>query len=188
MADYRFETIWRLRASRTDAWALLMDGEAWPTWWPSVRQVEQLSPGSANGLGRRLRYYFRTRLPYTLTFEAKLVDVTEPSRMVAEASGELAGTWTCELDQDGDNVLVRHVWAVSTTRRWMNALAPLARPVFSWNHGALMREGGQGFAAQLGTIAHVDSAPAQRWPMAVLAGAGAAAGLGLAIRAAHRRH
>ena len=187
MAGYRFETIWRLRASRSEAWAVLMDGEAWPRWWPSVRRVEQLGPGSTNGLGRRLRYHFSTRLPYTLTFEAELVEVVEPSRMVAVASGELAGTWTCELDQDGMSLVVRHVWAVDTTRRWMNALAPLARPVFSWNHSALMREGGQGFAARLGTTADIDSTPTQRRPLAALTGAGAAVGLGLAFRAVRRR-
>jgi uncharacterized protein YndB with AHSA1/START domain len=189
VADYRFETTWRLPASPTDAWDLLVDAEGWPRWWPSVRRVEQLTPGSPGGVGRRLRYHFRTRLPYTLTFEAELVEMTEPTRLVAVASGELAGTWTCDLAQDGESVVVRHVWAVSTTRRWMNALAPLARPVFSWNHASLMREGGYGFAAHLGTYGEVEGAPVRRRAGYLLAGAAAvvAVGLALVVRAARRR-
>jgi hypothetical protein len=33
----------------------------------------------------------------------------------------------------------------------MNALAPFARPVFEWNHNAIMRRGGEGLARRLGT-------------------------------------
>jgi hypothetical protein len=156
VTDYRFETTWRLGASLQEAWALLYDGEGWPTWWPSVRRVEVLEPGGPDRVGRRLRYHFATKLPYTLTFEASIVEVVELARLVARAEGELAGQWTCDLTQEGADVAVRHVWAVSTTKVWMNVLAPLARPVFSWNHAALMREGGEGFARRLGTTVSVE--------------------------------
>ena len=157
---------------------MLADAEGWPRWWPSVRRVERLSAGSPSGAGRLLRFHFATRLPYTLTFDARLVESTEPARMVAVAEGELAGTWTCDLVQDGDIVVVRHVWAVRTTRPWMNALAPLARPVFSWNHAALMREAGQGFAGHLGTTVHVEGDPDRRsWAPALTGVALLAAGL-----------
>jgi hypothetical protein len=35
-------------------------------------------------------------------------------------------------------------WNVRTTERWMNVVAPLARPVFAWNHDCLMRNGAPG--------------------------------------------
>jgi hypothetical protein len=69
-----------------------LDGEGWPAWWPSVRLVELLSEGAPGGVDRRMRCHFGTRLPYTLTFAARLVEVVEPSRLVAAAEGELAGT------------------------------------------------------------------------------------------------
>jgi hypothetical protein len=31
----------------------------------------------------------------------------------------------------------------------MNAIAPFARPVFAWNHHAVMKQGGFGLARQL---------------------------------------
>lgn len=186
VTDYRFETTWRLPTSQQRAWDLLYDGERWPSWWPSVRGVEVLDPGTPDGVGRRLRYHFATRLPYTLTFEAELIHVSEPSRLVARAEGELDGTWTCDLVQDGADIAVRHVWAVSTTQAWMNALAPLARPVFSWNHVALMREGGRGFAAALGTTVRVETGESDR-SSGVAAVVAAAVGAVVILRRIRRR-
>ena len=36
-----------------------------------------------------------------------------------------------------------------TSRAWMNRLAPVARPLFAWNHDAVMRQGAAGLAALL---------------------------------------
>jgi hypothetical protein len=32
----------------------------------------------------------------------------------------------------------------------MNLLAPIAKPVFAWNHDVVMRQGGEGLARRLG--------------------------------------
>ena len=37
---------------------------------------------------------------------------------------------------------VVYEWNVSTTKPWMNLLAPIARPLFAWNHDWVMRNGG----------------------------------------------
>ena len=76
--------------------------------------------------------------------------VQPPSELAAEVSGELAGTGRWTLSPSGDGTLVRCNWDIRTTRPWMNLVAPLARPVFSWNHDELMREGGRSLARQLG--------------------------------------
>lgn len=44
---------------------------------------------------------------------------------------------------------MRYDWNVSTTKAWMNLLAPLARPAFTWNHRILMHEGGKSIARLL---------------------------------------
>jgi hypothetical protein len=80
----------------------------------------------------------------------RLTCVQPPSKLVAEATGELQGTgWTLTSADDG--TLVRYTWDVRTTRWWMNLLAPAARPAFKWNHDQLMREGGESLARRLGT-------------------------------------
>ena len=45
---------------------------------------------------------------------------------------------------------VVYEWNVSTTKPWMNLLAPIARPLFAWNHDWVMRNGGEGLAQLLG--------------------------------------
>ena len=57
------------------------------------------------------------------------------------------GRWTLTPADGG--TLVRYDWDVRTTRWWMNLAAPVARPVFTWNHDALMREAAQGLARRL---------------------------------------
>jgi hypothetical protein len=51
---------------------------------------------------------------------------------------------------------VLYEWNVTTSKRWMNLVAPVARPVFAWNHDVVMRWGGEGLARELGVplLAH----------------------------------
>ena len=44
---------------------------------------------------------------------------------------------------------MRHEWQVRTTKRWMNLAAPIARPLFKWNHDMVMQRGGKGLAGLL---------------------------------------
>jgi hypothetical protein len=80
----------------------------------------------------------------------RITGVERPHRMDGEANGELAGRGSWRLYEDGEGTAVLFEWRVQTTRWWMNLLAPIARPVFRWNHDRLMRAGGRGLARQLG--------------------------------------
>jgi MYXO-CTERM domain-containing protein len=68
----------------------------------------------------------------------------------------------------------------------MNVLAPLVRPVFAWNHASLMREGGHGFVARLGTATQVTTTDEQHGPRPA-AVAALAVTLVLVARAVRRR-
>jgi hypothetical protein len=48
----------------------------------------------------------------------------------------------------------------------MNVLAPVARPVFSWNHAELMREGGESLARRLGVDLVLPKPPSRPHPPA----------------------
>ena len=67
----------------------------------------------------------------------------------ADANGELAGTGRWRFFE-GRETAVTYEWNVRTTRSWMNLVGPVARPVFRWNHNAVMHQGGQGLADLLG--------------------------------------
>jgi hypothetical protein len=69
--------------------------------------------------------------------------------MEGDAVGELTGTGRWRLFEQGGTTAVTYEWNVRTTKAWMNALAPVARPIFEWNHDYVMRRGGEGLKCQL---------------------------------------
>ena len=165
MAEYHFVSIWQISAPIEQVWEEVYHAERWPSWWKYVVGVDELAPGAADGVGKRLRLLFRTRLPYTLGFDIRVTSVQPPSELEAEATGELEGTGRWTLTSANGGTLVRYNWDIRTTRRWMNLLAPVARPVFSWNHDELMLEGGQGLTRQLGAdLALLDASSPRRRP------------------------
>jgi hypothetical protein len=54
-----------------------------------------------------------------------------------------------DLSTDGPITTVKDTWEVRTTKGWMNLLAPIARPIFAWNHAASMRQGDEALAKLL---------------------------------------
>ena len=162
MAEYHFVSIWQLQAPVERVWEEIYHVERWPSWWKYVVGVEELEPGAADGVGKRMRLLFRTRLPYTLGFDVRVTCVQPPSELEAEATGELEGTGRWTLTPADGGTVVRYNWDIRTTRRWMNLLAPVARPVFSWNHDELMREGGQSLARRLGADLMLPDTPARQ--------------------------
>jgi uncharacterized protein YndB with AHSA1/START domain len=186
VAEYHFVSTWQIQAPIERVWEEIYHAERWPSWWKYVVGVEELEPGAADGVGNRRRLLFRTRLPYTLGFDVRVTRVQPPSILEAEATGELEGTGRWTFTPADGGTLVRYYWDIRTTRSWMNLLAPVARPVFKWNHDELMREGGESLARRLSVDLALPDTPhrpvsAARW--AVLG----AALVGLAVLGWRRR-
>lgn len=150
MVLYHFVTDIRVAASPDEAWDVLVDPTTWPGWWRRLRRVEVTAPGRPDGVGMRYRVTVRAALPYTLSFESETTRIRRPSYWEARVLGELQGTGLYEVFPVDGGSGVRHTWIVATTRPWMNLLAPVARPVFAWNHAVLMRDFATGFAGRLG--------------------------------------
>ena len=150
MAEYSFTTVWELDAPIERVWDAILEVERWPEWWKGVERVELLEPGAKNGVGKIDRYVWKSRLPYELSFDMRIVEVRPPVELRGIAVGELAGEGRWRLFRTGAGTLVRYDWNVATTAAWMNLLVPVARAAFEWNHDAVMRQGGEGLARLLG--------------------------------------
>ena len=144
MAAYSFVTHWRVRAPIEAVWEEIFHSERWASWWTGLVSVVELEPGGANRLGCVRRFTWKGALPYTLVVEMRVTRVEPPATLESAASGELEGRGLWSLSSDGDVTKVRYDWNVCTNKRWMNLLAPLARPLFAWNHDVVMRGGEQG--------------------------------------------
>ena len=150
MAEYRFLTTWLIDAPRDDTWEVIENTVAWPEWWRGVVRVAELDPGDERRVGSRYLIEWRSRLPYPIEFEFEVDRVERPRLMEGRAVGELAGTGRWRLWEQDGLTAVTYEWNVATTKRWMNLLAPVARPVFAWNHDWVMARGGEGLAQRLG--------------------------------------
>ena len=150
MARYSFLTTWGLAAPVADVWAAIHDTERWPSWWRGVKVAEQLERGNGDGVGSLHRYVWRSRLPYDIEFRMRTTRVRPPYLLEGDADGNLRGTGRWRLWEGDGATAVTYEWEVETTLRWMNAVAPVGRPVFHWSHDVVMRQGGEGLARLLG--------------------------------------
>ena len=152
MAAYSFLTTWCVAAPLERVWDVLSDPERYPDWWKGVRKVTVLEPGEGGGrgVGTLYRMEWRSKLPYSLVFDSRVTRSEQPHLIEGQASGELEGVGAWRLYEGAAGTAAIYSWDVSTTRAWMNAIGPLARPAFSWNHGYVMRQGAQGLADKLG--------------------------------------
>ena len=149
MASYSFLTTWILDASRASVWDAIYEVESWPSWWQGVKRVDKLEHGNGDGVGALYRHEWRSVIPYPVRFETRITGIERLHLIEAAAVGELACTGRWRFF-DGSATVVTYEWDVRTTRPWMNAVAPFARPVFAWNHHAVMRNGGVGLGRMLG--------------------------------------
>jgi hypothetical protein len=149
--EFALVTAWRLKAPVDAVWTEIEAPERWPDWWRYVKRVEVLERGDARGLGAVRRFTWSSKLPYALSFAVKVARIEKPYLLEGQAEGELDGTGTWHLSEIGGVTNMRYDWRVRTTKPWMRVAAPLARPIFGWNHHGVMRAGGEGLARKLGT-------------------------------------
>jgi len=149
VADYRFLTTWLVAAPLEEVWDAIYSIERWPEWWPGVEAVTELFHGEGAGEGTIYRHVWRSKIPYAVEFDVTVTKVERPHLIAARSDGALEGTGTFRLFGAPDATAVTYEWAVRTTKAWMNAVAPVGRPLFAWNHHAVMKQGGAGLARLL---------------------------------------
>lgn len=147
MTEYVFRDEWRVAAPPAAVREVVRAVESWPEWWPSVERVTRVPSGD----GEVWRFVFRTRLPYRMEFEARVLRDDPLHGVRTTVTGRVEGEGRWEVTEVEGGSLVGFDWEVRPHLLWMRVLSPLARPVFVWNHRELMEEGGEALAARLGT-------------------------------------
>ncbi len=149
MSSYEFVSVWTIDAPLEAVWATIKDSKAWPEWWRGVVSVVELKPGDNSGVGAIHRSTWKSALPYKLEFDSEIIRIEEFKLIEARAFGELDGLGLWQFSQMNSSVRVQYDWCVKTTKPWMNLIAPLAKPLFKWNHDVIMRWGEQGLKKRL---------------------------------------
>ena len=141
---------WRVNATIEEVADLLGDVERLPDWWGDVYlSVRVIAPGDENGLGRKVAFHSRGRLPYTLRWQGTIVDADSPASWTIIAEGDLQGRGVWSLRQDGGFADVRYDWAVEVGKPVLRLLAPVLWPAFAANHRWAMARGEDGLRQEL---------------------------------------
>lgn len=149
MSKYEFVSVWMIDASLPAVWKAIRESKEWPTWWRGVISVVEISPGDAEGVGSVQRSTWKSALPYKLEFDTEIIRVERQKLIEARAFGELDGLGLWQFSETDQGVRVEYDWQVETSKRWMNLIAPLARPLFKWNHDVIMGWGETGLRKHL---------------------------------------
>ncbi len=150
MTTFTFITVWKIEAPLEPVWDALLHIEEWPKWWTGVESVDVLNWGDAKRIGFESRQVWKSKLPYKLKFQGKLVSIDPMSSIALDSGGELSGTGLMRFAHNNGLTTFQYDWNVSTTKQWMNIVAPVAKPIFSWNHDIIMNWGAEGLARKLG--------------------------------------
>jgi len=149
-ASFEFVSRWELSAPREAVWDALVDFQRWPVWWPSLRKVVETIEGDADGIGQKANAVWRGPLGYRLKMSVEAVERVHLDYLRGVATGDVIGEGRWTLGITGDAwTAVELDWNVRANRGWMEALAPVARPVFVSSHDHVMKRGAQGLADHL---------------------------------------
>ncbi len=149
MSQYTFVTHWKFNAPLENVWNEIRDMDSWPDWWKFVKSVEIIRQGDMKDIGTMRRIVWTTALPYQLSFESELISLEPYHRIEGRAYGELTGIGIWSFESIDKTTSVRYDWIVSTSKKWMNFIAPIARPLFRWNHDKVMSAGYTGLKTRL---------------------------------------
>ncbi len=147
-ARYHFISTYTLTSDRAAVWSALVDNEAWPTWWRWLSKIEELrAPSTPDGVGAIYRNHVKAPTGYGFVYDTEIVEVDPLRRIDGRSTGDIDGLGRFLLaDAPGGGTDLTFAWLVATPKWWMNLLAPIARPAFTWNHDKLMTDFGIGLA------------------------------------------
>lgn len=149
-AAFAFISRWELAADRQLVWDALVDFNQWPVWWPALEKVIETIHGDEDGIGQKATAVWRGPMGYSLNMSIEAVERVRPRYLKGVASGDVVGDGNWALDTSGDGwTSIEFDWNVSAKKRWMVALAPVARPIFVAGHDKVMKEGAEGLARHL---------------------------------------
>lgn len=150
MAEYNFISVWKIAAPLREVGDAIADVHSWPQWWKAVESVTVVTEGQGPlNIGAIYHHVWKSPIPYSIEFDIELTEIIPYQRLVGKSTGDLVGEGIWTLHYADGITTVTYEWKVRTTKAWMNVIAPLARPIFTWAHHWVMRQGELGLQKAL---------------------------------------
>jgi hypothetical protein len=153
-ARYHFLSEYTLAGDRAAIWVALTAVRDWPAWWRWLRRIDVVREAKADdGVGAIYRNHVRAPTGYGFVYTTEIVGVDHLHWIDVLSSGDIVGRGRFLVTEGmAGEVDVSFAWLVETPKWWMNLLAPIARPAFTWNHDRLMTDFGRGLATASGAM------------------------------------
>jgi hypothetical protein len=151
-ARYHFLSSYTLTSSPEALWPALMEVRTWPSSWKWLKRIDIVREATAeDGVGAIYRNHVRAKTGYGFVYTTEIAEVDDLRRIDVLSAGDIVGRGRFLLSARPDGGTdVSFAWLVETPKWWMNLLAPIARPAFTWNHDYLMSDFGKGLAHHTG--------------------------------------
>jgi hypothetical protein len=150
MSAYHFVTRWQMPASPEKIYKILSDVERVARFWPSLyKSVKVVRSGDGAGLGKIVAAETKGPLPYSLQWTFTVTEASFPHGFTIESTGDLVGRGEWKFTRNGDLTDIEYTWDVVGEKPLLKFLSPVLRPLFSLNHGAVMKEGERGLRREL---------------------------------------
>ena len=126
--DFHLITHWRVRSSLEEVYGILINPRDYPRWWPEVfLRAQEVRHGDAVGASRTARFNVRGYLPYSLWFQAEVVEARYPFGFTTEVNGDFNGRGIWTFQQAGP-------WVFASFPSW-SSRSSLRTITGSWGAG-----------------------------------------------------
>jgi hypothetical protein len=145
--EYYFVSHWRVPCTPQEAYDIIKDSAALPTWWPAG--FLEAEPHAFEDGTQGVAVATQGWLPYVLRFTLRELASDPPGSLVVEANGDLNGRGIWTLMPDGDFTDITYDWRVTVEKPFVKLLSPLLKPLFKSSHDWIMKKGEQSLKLEL---------------------------------------
>jgi hypothetical protein len=176
-SDYHFLSRWGVVGTVEEVSRILEKPEDLSRWWPSVYlEAQRLASGDERGVGSVVRVVTKGFLPYTLSWQLRVVESRHPFGFTIETVGDFVGRGIWTFEPEGAWVDITFDWRIAVEKPGVKQLSPLLKPVFAANHRWAMRRGEESLRLELERrraaaaggakpAAPASPTPASPWPL-----------------------
>ena len=132
-----------------EVWAAIDKGETWHEWWRSVVGTKLITQGAPDGIGKTIRYKWKSFLPLTLSINFKITGRVPYQQIDGISTGDLEGTGVWTFEERNGITYVRYQWEIESTKRLVNFLSPIFHGFFKFAHNVIMKRGEKGLKKRM---------------------------------------
>jgi hypothetical protein len=148
--EYHFITQWLVLGTVEEVSDIIGDAGLLVRWWPSVySDVKIIEPGDEYGVGKVVSLYTKGWLPYTLSWNFRVMESREPYGYTIEAWGDFDGRGIWAFEQHGSRIEITYHWRIKVDRPLLHTLSFLLKPIFSVNHRRATARGEESLKLEL---------------------------------------